>query len=278
MSFFQNRVAVITGAASGIGRALALELAQRGACLAISDIDSAGLRVTEGAVLELGAECLVFDMDVADHESFREFRDLILSRFERVDLLFNNAGVALRSSVEETTREDFDWLMRINFWGVVSGTQLFLEPMRAQNSGHIINISSVFGIIGVPTQAAYNASKFAVRGFTEALRQELVLEKSGVKASCVHPGGIRTNIARNGRMRALSRFDESQDPVKSFDQMARTTPEDAAKVILRGVERGDARILVGADAHAIDLVQRLLPVRYQSLVMRFFAQSFRPKA
>jgi short-subunit dehydrogenase len=190
-----------------------------------------------------------------------------MAEFGRVDMVFNNAGVSVTATVEEIKWEDFDWLMGINFWGVVHGTKAFLPHLVASGDGYLVNISSVFGFIGVPSQSAYNAAKFAVRGFTEALREEMVMEKKPVTVCCVHPGGIRTNIARNGRATALNEV-EKEKMAADFDRIARTTPEKAARTILRGMERRKPRILIGADAYAIQAMERLLGARYENLLAR----------
>lgn len=269
MKTLNGRTAVITGAASGIGRSLALALAAEKVNLAISDINEVGLAETAAAAEALGVKVFQKVLDVADRKAFFAFRDEVVEHFSgQVHIVVNNAGVSLRATVDDMELEDFEWLMNINFWGVVSGTQAFLPILRAMDEGHIINISSIFGIIGVPTQAAYCASKFAVRGFTESLRLELLAEEANIHVSSVHPGGIKTNIVRNGRVRPMSRFDDSRDLVKQFDRMAQTSPEDAAETIIRGIKRNTPRILIGNDAKAIDMTQRTLPSLYQKLAVR----------
>ncbi len=269
MKTLNGRTAVITGAASGIGRSLALALARENTNLALCDIDEAGLTETAKQAAELGVDVFQQVLDVADRKAFFAFRDQVVEHFAgRVHIVVNNAGVSLRATVDDMELDDFEWLMNINFWGVVSGTQAFLPILRSVDEGHIVNISSVFGIIGVPTQAAYCASKFAVRGFTESLRLELLAEEANINVSSVHPGGIKTNIVRNGRVRPMSRFDDSQDLVKQFDRMAQTSPEDAAKTIIQGIKRNTPRILIGNDAKAIDVAQRTLPSLYQKLAVR----------
>jgi NAD(P)-dependent dehydrogenase (short-subunit alcohol dehydrogenase family) len=206
-------------------------------------------------------------IDVADRQAVHAWAERVVADHGRANLVVNNAGVALGALIEHITYEDFDWLMGINFWGVVHGTKAFLPHLKRARDGHIVNVSSVFGIIGVATQSAYNAAKFAVRGFTEALREELDLEDCGVSASCVHPGGIRTNIARNSRQGDVGGLSRSRDEtVAEFDRLARTTPEEAARVIVAGVRRNRRRILIGADAYVIDAVQRLAPTGYQRLI------------
>ncbi|HEV7791734.1 MAG TPA: SDR family oxidoreductase [Pseudonocardia sp.] len=262
MKNFTDRVAVITGAGSGIGRALALDLAGRGARLALSDVDEVAVADTAARCEKLGAQARGYQLDVSDRAAMTAHADQVVAEFGRVNLVVNNAGVALMATVEEMSYEDFDWIVGINFWGVVHGTKAFLPHLIASGDGHLVNISSVFGFVGVPTQSAYNATKFAVRGFTEALRQEMLLEKRRVGVSCVHPGGIRTNIARDARAPENS---TSLQRATDFSRIARTTPEQAAKTILRGVERKRARILIGPDAYVFDAAPRLLGSGYQRL-------------
>lgn len=261
MKNFQDKVAVITGAGSGIGRALACELAGRGARLALSDVNSVAVADTAASCEKLGVQAEGYVLDVADRAAVQAHAEEVVSEFGTVNLVVNNAGVALMASVEDMSYQDFDWIVGINFWGVVHGTKAFLPHLIASGDGHLVNISSVFGLVGVPTQSAYNATKFAVRGFTESLRQEMVLEKRPVGVSCVHPGGIRTNIARDARGGGRT----AEEKAREFARVARTSPEDAAKTIVRGVERNRARILIGPDAHLIDAAPRLLGSGYQFL-------------
>lgn len=267
MKQFRGKVAVVTGAGSGIGRALALALADQGAKLALSDISETTLAETVKLARARGVEVHEAKLDVADKDAFFAYAEAVHERFGDVHLVFNNAGVALGATVREMTLEDFEWLMGINFWGVVYGTKAFLPMLERAGAGHIINVSSVFGIIGVPTQGAYNAAKFAVRGFTEALRQELEAEGSRVSVTCVHPGGIKTNIARAARQGGQGIFSKDHDAAASqFEKAAQTTPEEAARVILEAVKKNRRRVLVGPDAYVIDAIQRLLPTRYQDIV------------
>ncbi|HTF49927.1 MAG TPA: SDR family NAD(P)-dependent oxidoreductase [Pseudonocardia sp.] len=262
MKNFTDRVAVITGAGSGIGRALALELAGRGARLALSDIDEVAVADTAAHCEKAGAQAKGYRLDVADRAAVTAHADAVAAEFGQVNLVVNNAGVAVMATVEDMSYADMDWIVGINFWGVVHGTKAFLPHLIASGDGHLVNVSSVFGFVGVPTQSAYNATKFAVRGFTEALRQEMLIEKRRVGVSCVHPGGIRTNIARDARAPEDS---TSQQRAVDFAKIARTSPEDAAKTIVRGVERNKPRILIGPDAYVFDAVPRLLGARYQRL-------------
>jgi short-subunit dehydrogenase len=268
MKTFRGRVAAVTGAGSGIGRALARGLAARGAHLALSDINGASLAETVTLCEGLGVKITSHTVDVADRGAVYAWADQVVADHGRVNLIFNNAGVALAASIEAMSYEDFEWLMSINFWGVVHGTKAFLPHLKAAGEGHVINMSSVFGLISVPGQAAYNAAKFAVRGFTDALRMELELNPCGVSCTTVHPGGVKTNIARNARVvpsvaATLSHPDAAAD---EFDKMARTTAESAARQILLGVTRDRRRVLVGPDAAVIDLVSRLPAVATQRLI------------
>ncbi len=270
MKDFQNKVAVITGAGSGIGRALARDLAAAGARLALSDVNQVGLQETADS-LGLDSDRLITEaFDVADRDAFYAFAERVTGHFGAAHLVFNNAGVALGATVEDMSYEDFEWLMGINFWGVVHGTKAFLPHLKAAGEGHIVNVSSVFGLIGVPTQSAYNAAKFAVRGFTEALRQELEMEGGRVSCTSVHPGGIKTNIARNARMGAGVEKITGGDVDKArrdFEKMFRTTPEEASQTILKGVKGNKRRVLIGSDARAIDSMQRLMPTAYQRIMV-----------
>lgn len=271
MKSFAGKVAAITGAGSGIGRALALELARRGCRVALSDIDAGALAATVQLVTVAGGHASSAQVDVADRAAVRAWADACRRDHGQVNLVFNNAGVALAAPAETVRAEDFDWVMGINFWGVVHGTQAFLPHLRASGEGHIVNISSVFGIIAMPTQSAYNASKFAVRGYTEALRMELELEGAPVSATCVHPGGIATNIARAQRFDAdvqrLTGLDAESHRAQAQRLIDRTTPDAAARQILEGVQRNARRVLIGSDARVLDTLARLLGAGYQRLLL-----------
>ncbi|HEX4222607.1 MAG TPA: SDR family oxidoreductase [Pseudonocardiaceae bacterium] len=262
MRRFADKVAVITGAGSGIGRALALDLAGRGARLALSDIDAGRVDETVAQCVERGAEAKAYQLDVADRAAVLAHAEQVVEDFGRANLVINNAGVALVAPVLEMNWADLEWVMNIDFWGVVHGTKAFLPHLIASGDGHVVNLSSVFGLVGVPTQSAYNAAKFAVRGFTEALRQEMAIGRYPVGVSCVHPGGIKTNIARDSRAHPDWENPEGRE---QFDKIALTTPEKAAQVILRGVRNNHSRILVGPDAYAFDATARILGPFYQRL-------------
>jgi short-subunit dehydrogenase len=260
MTFLNKAVAAVTGAGSGIGRSLARQLSAAGAALALADIDEKGLIETAGTLAGNGAAVSTHVVDIADEAGVRAFAEDVESKHGRVTLLINNAGVALHGTFEEISLDDLRWLMGINFWGTVYGVRYFLPILKRQPRAHIVNLSSVFGIVAPAGQTAYSASKFAVRGFTEALRHEL--EGSPVFVSCVHPGGIRTPIAERGRLGTNAPQARKKESVSRLAQLAKTSPEDAAARILRGVERREPRILIGFDARQVDVMQRLRPATY----------------
>ena len=266
MKDFKDKVAVITGAGSGIGRYLAVLLAKYGAHVAICDINEKTLNETSEMLRKYNVSVSNHLLDVSDSEAIEALPKKVIEAHGKVNLVFNNAGVALSAQLDEVKREDFDWLFNINFWGVVNGTEAFLPYLKESKDGHIINISSVFGMISLPTQGSYNASKFAVRGYTEALRQEMIMGNQPVGVSCVHPGGIATEIARNAR---VSESDDKEELAASFDKLARTTPKKAAQTILKGVMKNKARVMIGADAHFIHFMVRLLGSGYQFLTTAF---------
>jgi NAD(P)-dependent dehydrogenase (short-subunit alcohol dehydrogenase family) len=270
MKTLSGKVVAITGAASGMGRSLALECARRGSDLAIVDIDAAGVEetATRARAARKGIRVDAMKLDVADRAAIYAWAARVDETLGGADVIVNNAGVSLSASVERMRDEDFAWLMDINFWGVVNGCRAFLPQLRTKPDAHVVNLSSVFGMIGVPTQSAYCAAKFAVRGFTESLRQELA--DSSIHVSCVHPGGIKTDIVKRGRHYedvGGGAVDTGQAAAQ-FEKSARTTADEAALVIVRGVLRDEPRILIGADAIAIDLMARLAPRRYDAIVRR----------
>lgn len=282
MNKFNNSVAVVTGAGSGIGRHLALKLASFGASLAISDINVDGLAETKAQATKLlknsNARVVASALDVSNRESVFAYAEEIKQEFGSVNLVINNAGVALSSgTLSETSVDDFEWLMSINFSGVLYGTKAFLPILEEAEWGHIVNISSLFGLIGVAEQSAYNASKFAVRGMTEALRQELDAANSHISCTSIHPGGIKTQIAMNSRV--SKPLDSDTKKLKeNFEHLAMTTPESAAEQILTSVIKNKRRLVLGKDAKALDWVQRLFPNHYQRVINWFMQRALAKSA
>lgn len=268
MQTLSGKTVVITGAGSGIGRALAVQASNEGARLALSDIDLDGLAETKR--LCSGSDVRTDRLDVADRAAWSDYASAIAEHYGTVNVVINNAGVALSSNIVDMSYDDFDWLMGINFWGVVHGTKAFLPHLIASGDGYVVNISSLYGLMSVPSQAAYNSAKFGVRGFTEALRMEMKLAEHRVGVTCVHPGGIKTAIARNARGDA---FHDAAELAAHFDEaLARTTPEKAARTIWGAVRRRKARVLVGPDAKLLDLVVRALGSGYQRVLLRTLAK------
>ncbi|MFF7245859.1 SDR family NAD(P)-dependent oxidoreductase [Embleya sp. NPDC008237] len=257
----------VTGAASGIGRALAFALAEHGAQLALSDVDAEGLGATAEQARQLGAETVHADVvDVAQRAEVQDWADATAERFGRVNLVINNAGVALTASVDEMEWADFEWIMGVNFWGVAHGTKSFLPHLRRADpahGAHVVNVSSSFGLFGMPLRSAYSATKYAVRGFSESLRNELRREGSGIGVTTAYPGGIKTAIVRNSR---AARGTDRTEVAAVHDTLAKTSPEIAARAILTGVRRGRTRVCVGLDAKVMDLGTRLLGSAFEPVV------------
>ncbi|NNE58478.1 MAG: SDR family oxidoreductase [Hellea sp.] len=269
---FNDAVAVITGAGSGIGRALAIGLAGQGAHLALSDINQSGLDET-AALIGDKVKIRTDLLDVTNRKAMFEYAEMVQAHFGKVNLVFNNAGSALNGEFTRTGLGDFDWQMDVNFGGVLNGTKAFLPILEQAEWGHITNISSIFGIIAAPGNSAYNASKFAVRGLTECLRIELGQAKSTVSCTSVHPGGVKTNVVRNARSARGNTFmggKTHDEMVKNFDKLARTSPEKAAAIILKGTAKNKKRVLVGTDAKIIDKIQRLFPTVYFPIMVKLF--------
>ncbi len=288
-SYYHNHVAAITGAGSGIGRELACHLATMGCNLALSDIDTEQLTKTQALLADYDIKVTTAMVDVADKKAVDAWAGSVMESHGKVNFIFNNAGVALYSTVEGSSISELEWIMDINFWGVVYGTKAFLPLIKksvqksvltkAKNkvnkkvvyneNGHIINISSMFGLTAQPTQSAYNASKFAVRGFTESLRQELNIENCGVSATCIHPGGVKTNIANNARgnnsLISLGMCTGSQ-AVSNFNKFLRFDAKEAAWIMLQATASNKTRCLIGADAKIMDAVQRISPAHYSSIL------------
>ena len=263
MTTISGKVAVITGAGSGIGRALAYELARRGARLALSDVDEVGLAETVRHARVIGARVHDQRLDVTDRAAFLNYADAVVAEYGVVNIVVNNAGIAFTGDVEAMSFENIERVMDVDFWGVVNGTKAFLPHLIASGEGHLVNISSLFGLLSMPGQSAYNAAKFAVRGFTESLRQEMIIANHPVQITCVHPGGIKTNIVRN------STAVEGVDAVALADffdrKLAKTSAESAAKTITRAVIGNRPRSVVGLDAKVLDLLVRAIGPRYQRL-------------
>lgn len=270
MTAINGSAAAITGAASGIGRALALELAARGCDLALADRDEAGLQQVAAEVGKAGGrKVTTHRVDVGVPGQIEDFAAAATSAHPGLNIVINNAGVALLGNFDEIEQAQMDWLFNINFWGVVHATRAFLPHLAKQPAAHIVNLSSIFGIIAPPGQTAYSAAKFAVRGFSESLRHELAMAKSPVRLSVVHPGGVATNIVRNSRTgTGVTDNARRADSIDRFEAMAINTPTTAAQRIITGIEKNEPRILIGGDAKFMDLLQRLLPGSYWSVMAK----------
>ncbi|MBR0830502.1 SDR family oxidoreductase [Bradyrhizobium manausense] len=260
--------AAITGAASGIGRALAIELAQRGCDLALADRDEAGLKEV-AAEIGQGRKVSVHRVDVGEASEIARFASEAIAAHPALSIIVNNAGVALLGQFDEIDQAQMEWLFNINFWGVVHGTRAFLPHLKTKGEAHIVNVSSIFGIIAPPGQSAYAAAKFAVRGFSESLRHELAVAKSPVRLSVVHPGGVSTSIVRNSRTGVgVTDNERRSQSIERFDNAAKTTPKAAALRIIKGIEGNEPRILIGNDARFMDLLQRFRPGTYWAPLQR----------
>ena len=267
MPLSSSSVAVITGAASGIGRALAVRLAEEKlGGIAISDVNEAGLEETADLAAASGVPVSKHIVDVSKLDQIEKFAAEVIENYGRVSHLINNAGVGVLGTFEQLSMEDFEWLMGINFWGVVYGCKVFLPLLLKEPDAHIVNVSSVFGLIAPEEQSAYSASKFAVRGFTESLRHELAETNVGV--TCVHPGGVKTNIVRNSRVGSEAPRAWKDQSTKLFDKIAKTTPETAAEEIVRAINRKEPRLLIGKDARSISHIARLFPRSYLKVIER----------
>lgn len=271
MKSLMGKVVAITGAGSGIGRMTAIAAANKGANLAISDVNEEGLNETKAILKHYHVDVTYTQLDVSDREAVYQWAKDTYEHFGKVNVIINNAGVALGGVANDLEYKDFEWIMNINFWGVVYGTKAFLPYLVESGEGHVVNISSLFGLIAMPASSAYNASKFAVRGFTEALSTELQIENAPVNVTSVHPGGIDTNIARSGRVVPNKQWGlvDNVKSGKEFESLARTKPEDAANQILDAILNERRRLLIGNDAKLFDLVQRVVPSLYQNVVASF---------
>jgi short-subunit dehydrogenase len=270
MTAIQGSAAAVTGAASGIGRALALELAARGCDLALADRDEAGLQAVAAEISKAGQRKVsVHRVDVGSPEQIQGFAAAATAAHPKLNILINNAGVALLGQFDEIEQAQMEWLININFWGVVHATRAFLPHLARQQASHVVNVSSIFGIIAPPGQTAYCAAKFAVRGFSESLRHELSMANSPVRLSVVHPGGVLTNIVRNSRT-GIGVTDNARraQSIERFDAIAKTTPPAAAQRIILGIEKNQPRILIGGDARFMDLLQRFRPATYWAVLAK----------
>ncbi|GAA5146021.1 SDR family NAD(P)-dependent oxidoreductase [Nocardioides marinquilinus] len=269
MKTLRDKVVVVTGAGSGIGRALALDLARRGALLALSDVDEAGLAETLRQAKAAGATTVRTDrLDVADRDAMGRYALDVVQELGRVNVVINNAGVSLTGDLVDLEYSDIDWILGVNLGGVVNGTKEFLPHVIASGDGHVVNISSLFGLVSMPGQSMYNATKYAVRGMTEALREEMLVAGHPVGVTSVHPGGIKTAIARNSRVSAKT---DQAATARLFDEkLAKMTPEKAASIIVRGILKNQARVLVGLDAHAVHTFAKVLGSRYQDVVAKSY--------
>jgi short-subunit dehydrogenase len=277
MTAIRGAAAAVTGAASGIGRALALQLAARGCDLALSDRDEAGLQTTAAEIAKANSvKVSLHRVDVSVPEEIEAFAQSAIAAHPGLNIVINNAGVALLGRFDETDQAQMEWLMNINFWGVVRTTRAFLPHLSRQSEAHIVNLSSIFGILAPPGQTAYAAAKFAVRGFSESLRHELQMAASPVKLSVVHPGGVATNIVRNSRSGSgVTDNARRAQTIVRFEAAARTTPAAAALRIIAGIEKNSPRILIGNDARFMDLLQRLRPGSYWSVLARRIGKTAR---
>ena len=262
MTAIRGAAAAVTGAASGIGRALAIELAARGADLALADRDEAGLASLAAEIADK-VKVSTHRVDVGEPAQIAAFAQAAIASHPSLNIVVNNAGVALLGQFHEIDQAQMDWLFNINFWGVVHSTRAFLPHLAGRPEAHLVNVSSIFGIVAPPGQTAYAAAKFAVRGFSESLRHELQLAKSPVRLSVVHPGGILTNIVRNSRAGSgVTDNARRAQSIERFDRIAKTTPREAALAIINGIEKNKPRILIGGDARMMDILQRFKPGTY----------------
>ena len=286
-SYYHNHVAAITGAGSGMGRELAIHLAKMGCHVALSDINPEQLAATKQLLASYDINVTMTVLDVSDNKAVQAWADSVMAEHGKVNFVFNNAGVALYSTVEGSSISELEWVMNINFWGVVYGTKAFLpliknsvKQSQFSEHGHIINISSLFGLTAQASQSAYNSSKFAVRGFTESLRQELNIQNCGVSATCIHPGGIKTNIANSARGNdSIHDIGMSTGPkaIRSFNKFLKFDASQAAWIILQAAATNQQRCLIGNDAKIIDAIQRVFPSHYSQILNDFHQLSLKLK-
>ncbi len=280
MKHLTEKVAVVTGAGSGIGKATAIQLAKEGCLLAISDIDASSLEETRQQIAGLNTKVIATTLNTANKQDVFDYADEVFNEFGQVNIVINNAGVYLSASIEHTSVENFEWLMNINFWGMVYGTQAFLPYLKKTGDGHIANVSSVFGFVAPASAGAYNSSKFAIRGYTETLRMELDIKNCGVSCSTIQPGGITTNLISKARLNESTQTisgKSKEDLQKTFNKMARTTPEKAAIAIIKGIKKNKMRILIGADAVIMDWLIRLFPFTFRRVMAWVIRRESRKK-
>lgn len=269
MNSFNGKIAVITGAASGIGRELALQLSGEGAVIAAADYDKKALAETVKMIKESGGEAAAFTVDISDGKQVAKFASDIKKKYGSIDILINNAGVTLFGKFEELKQKDFEWIVNINLWGAIYMCREFLPEIKEKRDSYLVNVASIFGVIGVGNQSAYCATKFGLRGFTEALQDEL--HAFPVNVISVLPGGIKTNIARNARfIKNGALIKDTEKLVRRFDKVSKTTASEAAAAIIAGMKKKKARIRIGSDARLLDRLQRLLPVRYNRIIAKLF--------
>jgi short-subunit dehydrogenase len=270
MTAIRGAAAAVTGAASGIGRALAIELAARGCDLALADRDEAGLQTVAAEIAKANSRKVsVHRVDVGEREQIADFARAAVAAHPSLNIVVNNAGVALLGQFNEIDQTEMEWLFNINFWGVVHATRAFLAHLATRPEAHVVNVSSIYGIVAPPGQTAYSSAKFAVRGFSEALRHELKASSSSIRLSVVHPGGVLTNIVRNMRTgTGVTDNERRSQAIEWFDQFAKTKPKDAALRIIKGIEKNEPRILIGGDARFMDLLQRFRPATYWRVMAR----------
>jgi short-subunit dehydrogenase len=274
MTAIPGAAIAVTGAASGIGRALAIEFAARGADLALADRDEAGLATVAAEIAGTTPRRVsLHRVDVSEQEQIAAFAREAVTAHPSLNILINNAGVALLGQFHEIDQAQMEWLININFWGVVHATRAFLPQLASRPAAHIVNVSSIFGIVAPPGNTAYSAAKFAVRGFSESLRHELQMATSPVRISVVHPGGIKTNIVRNSRAGAAVDNERRAQTIERFDAVAQTSPKQAALRIIKGIEKNEPRILIGSDARFMDLLQRFRPATYWTVMAKRIAKA-----
>jgi short-subunit dehydrogenase len=279
MTMISGTAVAVTGAASGIGRALAIAFAARGADLALADRDETGLQSAVAEIARLHrVKVTTHRLDVGEPTEIESFARAAIAAHPALNILINNAGVALLGQFGEIDQAQMDWLMNINFWGVVRMTRAFLPHLATRNEAHIVNLSSIFGIVAPPGNTAYAAAKFAVRGFSESLRHELQTADSPVRLSVVHPGGVATNIVRNSQSGSgISDNARRAESIERFDRVAKTTPQAAAARIIRGIDKNEPRILIGNDARMMDILQRLRPGTYWNVMAKRLQKAAKPK-